>query len=250
MKQLSISYDPDADSYHTDGVDMRIYGVTDGGGVYHAGRDHDSWIKEPGDNLVQISIGCNPASTSTDCEIWGVNSKQKIFVQDLSGNYQSSMDEISGTFVQVSVAYRSQGTVIWGVQSDGDVFYRFGRDGSWIQISSSPNMQQVAVAYDMEGENFLVYGLSDGGSPYYRNSFEGGWTKVEGITLSYVSVAFDPYGTPMIWGVKNAGTGGGTMYRRHVLAERAFTSQRRDVEMNQGLRFHVSLALFMVWHST
>lgn len=249
MKQLSISYDPDADSYHTDGVDMRIYGVTDGGGVYHAGRDHDSWIKEPGDNLVQISIGCNPASTSTDCEIWGVNSKQKIFVQDLSGNYQSSMDEISGTLTQVSVAYRSQGTVIWGVNSYGDVFYRFGRDGSWIKISS-PRMKQVAVAYDMEGENFLVYGLSDGGSPYYRNSFEGGWTKVEGITLSYVSVAFDPYGTPMIWGVKNAGTGGGTMYRRHVLAERAFTSQRRDVEMNQGLRFHVSLALFMVWHST
>ena len=231
---------------------MEVRGVNHDDYVFYKLSNEERFIKyEKGTKLDQVSIACNPASESSDCESWGVNSHQKIFRDD-KGDRGERWDEISGTLTQVSVAYRPQGTVIWGVNSYGDVFYRFGRDGSWIKISS-PRMKQVAVAYDMEGENFLVYGLSRVGSLlFYTNSLDGEWT-FEGMGIlefTYVSVAFDPYGTPMIWGVKNAGTGGGTMYRRHVLAERAFTSQRRDVEMNQGLRFHVSLALFMVWHST
>jgi hypothetical protein len=65
----------------------------------------------------------------------------------------------------------------------------------------------------MEGENFLVYGLTAGGDVYHRSSFVGDWTKADNIGLKQVSVAFDPHGTPMVWGVN---VDGGSSYRWHV----------------------------------
>ena len=232
LKQVSIAFQ---------GVALRTFGVNNGDHVFYA-YNYGDFGDQPG-YLDQISIGCNPTSDVYDCEIWGVNSNQLIF-EKVSTHGAIDWDKISGTLVQVSVAYNSEGSVIWGVQDGGKVFYRFGINGSWNEVSASPEMKQVSVAYDMEGESFLVYGVDSSGWVYYRRSFDRNilWKRAFGIELSYVSVAFDAYGRPMIWGV---GEGGGTMYRWHDDNDSTFAAQWGDAEMNQRLILRVSLVYDM-----
>jgi hypothetical protein len=179
-----------------------------------------------------------------------VNDKSKVFY---SPNPKTTKwTEISGTLENVSVAYGKVGnamkSVIWGVQSDGDVFYRIGWTGvggGWRKVSSTPKLVQVAVAYDMSGINFLAYGVTAGSDVYYRKSFDGGWTRAHNISLKQVSVAFDPHGTPMVWGIH---VNGGSSYRWHVDSssslEIAGTAlQRREIVLTAETNSKYLLAL-------
>ena len=191
----------------------------------------------PSHPLNQISVACQPGG---GCEDWAVttDSTNNIVARNtLEGGWVN----IPGTLVHLSVAYGKGRSLIVGVNSSGKAYYRNGMDGNWNEFSSSPQLTQVSVAFDMGGLNFLIYGVTSGGDVYYRRSFWGDWTKVEGITLSYVSVAFDIYSRPMVWGVKNEGERGGTMYRWHVDDNDTFAVQRGETEINQHLISNVSL---------
>jgi hypothetical protein len=215
--QISHAYRPGAD--HISGP-FEVYGIEHDHDAFDL-NDSGKWDKSCGGCLTQVSVGCNPTVSANQCEIWGVNDNFKIFYR--TRTQTTPWNEISGSLARVPVAYGLVGTVmksvIWGVNDDGAASYRIGVSGSWIQVSLTPALVQVAVAYDMEGINFLVYGLTAGGDVYHRNSVDGGWTRANNISLKQVSVAFDPHGTPMVWGVN---VGGESYYRWHVESSSTF----------------------------
>jgi hypothetical protein len=229
--QISHAYRPGADRISGP---FEVYGVEHDDDVFKL-NDSGKWDKLSENKLVQLSVGCNPTVSSNQCEIWGVNDNFKIFYR--TGTQTTPWIEISGSLARVSVAYGLVGTVmksvIWGVNKSGAAYYRIGVSGSWIQVSSTPALVQVAVAYDMSGINFLVYGVTAGGDVYHRNSFTGGWTRADNISLKQVSVAFDPHGTPMVWGIN---LNSESYYRWHVESSSTFewdgtAVQRTEIDL-------------------
>jgi hypothetical protein len=228
--QISHAYRSGAN--HISGP-FEVYGIEHDDDVFKL-NDSGKWDKLCGGCLEQLSVGCNPKSAN-ECQIWGVNDDSEIVYR--TGTQTTDWIDISGSLVRVSVAYGKvenvMTSVIWGVDNNGAASYRKGVSGSWIHVSSSPALVQVAVAYDMEGINFLVYGVTAGGDVYHRNSFDGVWTRADNIGLKQVSVAFDPHGTPMVWGIK---VDGGSSYRWHVDSssslEMASTAvQRKEIDL-------------------
>jgi hypothetical protein len=242
LKQISHAY-----AIKTYGE--KVYGVNHDDDIYQ--KYGPIWDRIDG-YLDHISVGCNPYFIN-QCEVWGVNDKSKVFY---SPNPKTTKwTEISGTLEKVSVAYGKVGnamtSVIWGVNKSGAAYYRIGAGGNWLPVSSTPKLVQVAVAYDKSGINFLVYGVTAGNDVYYRSSLNGGWTRADNISLKQVSVAFDPHGTPMVWGIT---VDGGSSYRWHVDSssslEIAGTAvQRREIVLtaqknsNHPVPLNVSLIL-------
>lgn len=116
-----------------------------------------------------------------------------------------SWQHIGGKLVHISVNGR-KGEFVWGVNRNDDIYFREGLQGVWQHVGGK--LRQVSV-----GQSGAVWGVNRDDNIYYRNGFNGQWQGIGG-KLVYVSVGGS--NGEHVWGVNRQddiyyrnGVGGG-----------------------------------------
>eukprot|EP01084_Bolivina_argentea_P319362 553933_1 len=166
--------------------------------VSHSPHSHDIYTQQKMD---YFGIGdhnyCRNPNPGTKNTIWcytmDVNTEWDYCdpLQTISStSCMSQWNKIAGSLKQISIA--DDGT-IWGVNTNGNIFYRDINTSSWQTVSGELDQISVGSSTEVWGVN-----VSSTNSIFYRNFTTDNWVQFPG-ELKYVSVGND--GT--VWGVNN-----------------------------------------------
>merc|ERR1712238_532039 len=148
---------------------------------WHSGEPNDSGNAEDCVEANWVGLNWNDLSCTS--------SRQAVYILPTDFTKNGACEWYDGTSKPEDNKY------VWGVNSADYIYYRNGKNGSWINIGG--RLKQVEVSRD--GSH--VWGVNSGDYIYYRNGKNGSWINIGG-RLKNVSVSCDG---SHVWGVNSAG---------------------------------------------
>ena len=158
---------------------VNVFALKPNGSLFEFVGGESMWKKVNNQKFKHVAISGDKVHS------YAITEYDDIFYNFNGLTNSSGWTKIAGSLVQIS--QNKNGRHVWGVNANGQVFYRKGmRNNDWTMIKNGPKIKFVAVS----GNGLSIYGIHRNGNLFYRNGVEAGcWKRVSpGMKFKCISV--------------------------------------------------------------